>query len=129
MNKFSIRFLVVIFLLFVHVDAQADPICLGQIIESVEGSDLQLPQRDPLWESHDWLYTTVEGVEVEVCQLCDGPWEPVQVWVAGLEMICPQTGWEIIECLDDRSQCVVRPDYDWDVCQTQILRCPVVVGC
>lgn len=90
---------------------QAEPICLGQD-----------------WNT-GWLYTTLDGAETGACQLCMGEWEEVPEWVAGFEMICQQDGWEIITCNNAQTLCLVRPRYDWAVCQQQILRCPTVIGC
>lgn len=103
-----------LFLLFGHLmgwtcvvqPAHAEPICLGQVSEWSDG--IVLPQRDPAWEHHDWLYTTLEGRDTGACRLCDGEWEKVTFWVAGLEQLC---------------------DYEDYSCRDQLVRCPVVIGC
>ena len=120
------RFLTVVSILLLPVVVSAEPICLGET---------------PEWEDHHWIYTTLEGVELSVCNHCDGEWEAVPEWVAGFEMLCPQEGWEpvslmnhtlfaiFVETFVGPDVTVMRPAYDWDDCQHLILRCSKTTGC
>ena len=121
---------------------QAEPICLGQIIETYNNETL--PQRDPDWASHEWLYTTIEGTETGFCLLCDGDWETVPTWVAGLDILCTPKRRSFVSCAVSFwsvriplvgtvaypvSHTVEISEIDLDECMNQIRRCPVVIGC
>ena len=119
--------------------AYADPLCLGQIIV-ISGGEY-VPQQDPNWEGHDWFYTTIEGSEIGACMLCEGEWQLVPMWVAGLEDICPQDSWRevssvtypllslLITVITQDTSYLMQPVYNWDDCRHLILRCSRVVGC
>ena len=127
MLRVMLHALIVAMAISVPASLAADPICLGQAVVEIEG-EISVVE-DPEWEGHGWAYTTIEGVEVDSCLICLGDWERVPEWVAGLERICPQAGWDIVLCNDSETLCLVRPAYDWDTCQKHILRCPTVIGC
>lgn len=111
---------------FLSAIGHAEPVCLGETLE---------------WQDHHWVYTTLEGVERDVCTQCDGEWVAVPEWVAGFEALCPQDGWEpapvashpvfalFVETFVGPGVAVMRPAYDWDDCQHLILRCPKTTGC
>jgi hypothetical protein len=120
------RFLTAVSILLLPIAVHAEPVCLGETSE---------------WEDHHWVYTTLEGVEWDVCSHCDGEWEAVPEWVAGFEALCPQEGWEevpmsvqpffslFIEVIAGTDVHLMRPAYDWDDCQHLVLRCPKTSGC
>ena len=128
-----LRALIVAMTISSPVPLAADPICLGQAVMEFKVLfacfTFRKAVQDPEWEGHGWAYTTAEGAELNACLICLDSWESVPEWVAGLERICPQTGWDIVWCDDNETLCLVRPAYDWDTCQEQILRCPTVIGC
>ena len=108
----------------------AEPICLGQKFGEDDAGQ-PIAEIDTTWFRHGWFYTTNEGVETNACVLCEGEWEPVPYWIAGLEAICPQTGQETVVSICSSHQfapyCweLIRPVFDWGICQDLIMRCPM----